>query len=68
MLKSVKKTFAKFQNNHSKLITELFTVAVHEGLNKTEFLQRVGSCQGNLDWRQGKVMEMSGNFVFFQSV
>ena len=32
-------------------------------LNKTKFLRRVWLCQGNLDWRQGKVREMSGNFV-----
>ena len=48
---------------HSKLKTELFTVAIHKGLNKIKFLRRVQFCQGNLDWRQGKVREMSGNFV-----
>ena len=49
--------------NHSKLKTELFTVAIHKGLNKMKFLQRVQLCQGNLDWSQGKVRELSGNFV-----
>ena len=42
---------------------ELFTVAMHKGLNKNKFLRRVWLCQGNLDWPQGKVREMSGNFV-----
>ena len=36
---------------------------MHKSLNKTEFLQQVWLCQGNLDWRQGKVREMSGNLV-----
>ena len=48
------------QNYYSTL--ELFTVAIHKDLNKTEFLQRVRLCQGNLECRQGKVREMSGNF------
>ena len=47
----------------SKFKTELFTVAIHKDLNKIKFLRRVQLCQGNLDWRQGKVREMSGNFV-----
>ena len=41
--------------------TELFTVAFHKGLNKIKFLRQVQLCQGNLDRRQGKVREMSGN-------
>ena len=51
---------------HSKLQTELFTVAIHIGLNKIKFLRqkyRVQLCQGNLEWRHRKVREMSGNFV-----
>ena len=48
---------------HSKLKTELLPIAVHKGLNKNKFLRRVHLCQGNLDWRQEKVREMSGNFV-----
>ena len=45
---------------HSKLKTELFTVAIHKGLSKIKFLRRVQLCQGNLDWCQGKIREMSG--------
>ena len=32
-------------------------------LNKTNFFRWVRLCQGNLDWCQGKVREMSWNFV-----
>ena len=48
---------------HSKLKTELFAVSIHKAFNKIKFLLRVQLCQGNLDWREGKVREMSGNFV-----
>ena len=61
MLKSLDKVFnIKIQNIHSKLIR-----AVHcsKGLDKTKFLGTVWLYQGNLDCRQGKVREMSGNFV-----
>ena len=53
----------KIKIYHSKLKTELFTVAMHQGLNKIKFLRQVQLCQGNLDWCQGKIREMSGNFV-----
>ena len=32
---------SKTKINHSKLKTELFTVAIHKDLNKMKFLQRV---------------------------
>ena len=54
---------SKIKIYHSKLNTELFTVAIHKGLNKIKFLRQVHLCQGNLDWRQGKISEMSGKFV-----
>ena len=43
--------------------TELFTIAKHKGLSKNMLLPRLQLCQGNLDWGQWKVREMSGNFV-----
>ena len=54
---------SKIKIYHSKLQTELFAVAIHKGFNKIKFLRRVQLCQGNLEWRQGKVREMSGSFV-----
>ena len=59
MQKSVK-NLCKFQNNHFKLKTELFTVSIHKGLNETEFHQRVWLCQGNFDLRQGKSGKCQG--------
>ena len=50
----------------SKLIkvgNSYYTAVIHKGLNKIKFLRRVQLCQGNLDWCQRKVSEMSGNFL-----
>ena len=64
MLKSFNKKLCEVQNNQSKLKKKpLSTVAIDKDLKKTKFVRRVRLCQGNLDWRQGKVREMSGNFV-----
>ena len=49
---------------YSELRVDLFTVAMHKGLNKIKFLRQVQLCQGNLNWRQGNVRE----FCFVQSV
>ena len=54
---------SKIKIYHLILKTELLTAAIYKGLNKIKTLRRVQVCQGNLDWRQGKVREMSGNFV-----
>ena len=53
----------KIQNYHSKLKTELSTVAVHKCLNKKKFFPTSMVMSGKFEMASGKNREMSGNFV-----